>query len=514
MLTTYPRGPDSKHDHAAPVQDNTTWQHSSAISFNAPMQQSHSYPSSSTNPSDPSLSAPPEPSTPKPIGHAKAKRPDKLSSYLKGTRDLDHRERTLLNHFVDNVLRLIFPVLDIQEQGPVRACQILHSLETNKSYYHCCLSFSAIHFKTNLGVRSEQMDRDIMQHRYKAVSHLCQALNSDQGHDTILDATLAMIFFHCSVGAPDDHLPDIPWNEHFTAVTNLVNKLGLIDVSPYTPLPFSISLTTWVDILGATMLGKSPHFAHAYRNKHLAGVPSGLRELMGCEDRIMYLISEIACLDSLKCESTIDEYAVCHHISALSTQLEHAQPPDFTLETPSSDSGSVDPERLTKNMTAVFRVAARIYLYSLVPGFDRSQPRITNLVASVVEILRFIPMGPYGFDRSLVWPLLITGSFSTPASEFRDVMTRRSNSLGDSGDFGSFGRMYRVLQEVWRLSDDPIEPVQPDSGLSLSSPNLQYENNQPPLASPGAKTIVQPVKRQPVHWRDVMRNNEWRYLLI
>ncbi|KKK22569.1 hypothetical protein P175DRAFT_0493180 [Aspergillus ochraceoroseus IBT 24754] len=435
-----------------------------------------------------------------------------LSFYLEAKMTKTDRERSLLYHFADNVLRLVFPVLDIHKDGQSRAREILNSLDSNKSYFHCCLSVSAIHLKTIRKNRGKRVDNDIMRHRYAAVSELCKALNADNGHDTILDATLAMIFFHCSVGSPDDSMPDIPWNEHFTAVTNLVEKLGFVEPNPYMILPFSMSLSTWIDILGATMLGKSPQFAHNYRIKHLSGVSSGLRELMGCDDRIMYLISEIACLECLKGEGLIDDYTVCNHVAAMTAQLDHAEKSvDPTLENPLA-SGTVDVGKLTKNMTAIFRVAARIHLYSLLPTFAREQQTTVDLVQNVADLLQYIPSGPSGFDRSLIWPMLITGAFSTPTSSFRALLTERSGALGESSDFGSFGRMYCVLQEVWRLSDDPSPSNYAESGLLASSSRPSFD--QTALPSPGIDTIGQRNKRPTVHWRDAMRRRGWQYLLI
>ena len=440
-------------------------------------------------------------------------------SSLNANISVDDYDRPLLNHFVDNVLRMIFPILEVHQQGSVRARAVLQSLETNKSYFHCCLSVAAIHLKTTSGLSGEQIDHDIMRHRYEAISELCQALNKDSDHDHILDATLAMIFFHCSVGAPDDYLPDIPWSDHFQAVSNLVNKLDLtnsmVPCGTYAVPPFSMSLTSWIDILGATMLGKTPQFAHSYRTKHLSGTSSGLRELMGCDDRVMYLISEIACLESLKNENRVDSITVCNHVSALGSQLEYTEPTNPAMESPYSPSGAIRPEILTKNMTAVFRLAARIYLCSLVPGSDRNHSSTRNLVDAVVDVLSYIPAGIYGFDRSLVWPLLIAGAHSTPSSNFRQVLADRTAAMGDVADFGSFGRMYQLLTEFWRLTDDPI-----DISIMLqgNGPELAYDTAEngvhvpstSPLQSPGMREI----KRQQVHWRDVMTRNGWRYLLI
>ncbi|KAH8700288.1 C6 sexual development transcription factor NosA [Talaromyces proteolyticus] len=428
--------------------------------------------------------------------------------------EVDDCDRPLLNHFVDNVLRLIFPIVEAHQGGHERAQAILHSLESNKSYLHCCLSVAAIHLKSTIGIEGEAIDSDILRHRFEAVSQLCAALNQDTEHDKILEATLAMIFFHCSVGEPDDYLPDIAWNDHFHAAISLINKLDLPNAllqctTPFEQPPFNMTLASWIDILGATMLGKSPQFAHAYRTKHLSGTPSGLRELMGCDDRVMYLISEIACLDALRSEGLVDDMAVCSHVSALGQQLEFTEHPNPTLENPYNNiNGAIRPDQLTKNITTVFRIAARIYLCSLVPGFDRHQASNINLVEAVTHALQFIPSGPNGYDRSLVWPLLITGVYSDPSSSFRQILNERIVAMGDYSDFGSFGRVYRLLQEVWRLNDDPITPV--SIGHS-NNPQMKQDNfSSPPLGTPPMREI----KKNNVHWRDVMRRNGWKYLLI
>ncbi|KXG46688.1 Protein of unknown function DUF3468 [Penicillium griseofulvum] len=436
---------------------------------------------------------------------------------------VDDQDRPLLEHFVEHVLRMIFPILEAHQQSAARTRVILSALETNKSYLHCCLSVSAIHLKTTIGLEGEQIDHDIMRHRYEAISQLCQSLNRDTDHEKILDATLAMIFFQSSVGAPDDCLPDIPWCDHFQAVSSLVNKLELSTATvpqprPHAVSPFSMSLTSWIDILGATMLGKSPQFAHTYRSKHLSGTSSGLCELMGCDDRVMYLISEIACLDSLQSEGRIDELTVCHHVSALGTQLEHTKYPRAVLAQPYSVTGTIQSEQLTTNISIIFRLAARIYLCSLVPGFDRNEQNTVNLVSEITNALQFIPAGPFGFDRSLVWPLLMAASFSTPVSTFRHVLAERAAALGEIGDFGAFGRMYRLVREVWRLSDDP-EPTLDDLDQYESQYSVPKEGLLPspgigPSSAPAPAPRMKHIKRQSVHWRDIMNRNGWQYLLI
>lgn len=394
---------------------------------------------------------------------------------------IDDCDRPLLDHFIDNVLRLIFPILEVNQHGSARSEVILPALESNKCYLHCCLSIAAIHLKSTQRIQGEQIDNDIMRHRYATVKELCDALSQNIDHQQILEATLGMIFFQCSVGRPDDSLPDISWHQHFEAAANLVRKLELphamiCDANAKVHPPFNMTLASWIDILGATMVARSPIFAHTYREKHESGSTFGLCELMGCEDRIMYLISEIACLDGLKTDKNIDDMSLCGHIQTLAEHLRIADCAAGPLENPYSSTGAIRPKQLSRNMTTIFRLAARMYLCSLVPNASKSDSSMLTLISSFLEALRYIPSGPDGFDRSLVWPMLIAGSMSLPSSPFRPVFAERITLLGEHAQFGSFGRMVHLLQEVW------------------------YQSGENGLRN--------------VHWRDVMQQKGWDFLLI
>lgn len=398
---------------------------------------------------------------------------------------VDDGDRSLLDHFITNVLRLIFPILDISQHGSARSEVILPALESNKCYLHCCLSIAAIHLKSTQRLQGEKIDSDIMRHRYATIAELCEALNRDTDHQQILEATLGMIFFQCSVGRPDDSLPDIPWHQHFQAGASLVRKLDLPHAmvqgsnSKMHP-PFNMTLASWVDILGATMLARSPVFAHTYREKNETGSTSGLCELMGCEDRIMYLISEIACLDGLKANGGVDDMQLCGHIKTLGEYLDLTEQPLESLSNVYSATGAIRPQQLSRNMTAVFRIAARIYLCCLVPNASKTDASMVQLITRFATTLEYVPSGPDGFDRSLVWPLLIAGSWSTASSPFRQVFADRISQLGEHAEFGSFGRMVRLLQEVWYQSGE-------------SDPTSESRD---------------------VHWRDVMQQKGWDFLLI
>ncbi|OAA48190.1 transcriptional regulatory protein pro1 [Beauveria brongniartii RCEF 3172] len=399
--------------------------------------------------------------------------------------ELDAPDKYLLDHFIKYVMPIIFPILDCNQHGSVGSDLILPAMGSNSIYLHCCLSTAA-------------------QHR-------------DENHQQILEATLGLIFFQCVVGRPDDGLLDIAWHQHFQAAISLVQKLDLPRLvsnpssssssssvatqlqhqqqqqQPLVQMPFNMTLTAWIDILGGTMLGQSPQFAHTYREKHLSDNPHlGLRELMGCEDRVMYLISEIACLEALK-KAGMDDFVLCQHVSSLGEQMSLTEVGGDDNNNnnnhprlPFNANGTLSPKQLSKNMTSAFRIAARIYLCSLVPGFNPFQPSPASLVDRLTAVLQCIPAGPQGFDRSLVWVYLMCGSISAPESPFRALFEQRIAALGEQAQCGSFGRMVVVMRELWLQNDQLLHASTPGSDVAP-----RY-----------------------VHWREILQMNGWDYLLI
>ncbi|EHA24313.1 hypothetical protein ASPNIDRAFT_130502, partial [Aspergillus niger ATCC 1015] len=371
-----------------------------------------------------------------------------LSNYLLTVIPLQDEDKPLLEHFVDNVVRVVLPIPEIYPGNQTHVTEIVNSLQNNRAYLHCCLSASAIHLKACRRLE-DQVDPEIMDHRFTAISQLSRALLRGNGDMHVLNGTLALIFFYSAVSSPEDYLPDISWTHHFTAVWNLVKKLDR------PPSPFNVSLIAWIDILGSTMVGRTPAFSHTYRTKNMRGISSGLERLMGCDDRIMYLISEIACLEDLIADPSAGmvEAEMRKQFADLIAQLSWTEPPNKNFENVFAGSGKIKPDKLTKLISGIFRTAARIYLYSVMPGFNYHDGTIMNLVGSIADTLSYIPSGPHGFDRCLAWPLFMAGVHSVSSSHFRRVLTERVAALGYKGRFGSFGQMYRILKEVWKATD-------------------------------------------------------------
>ncbi|OBT50548.1 hypothetical protein VE04_09381 [Pseudogymnoascus sp. 24MN13] len=369
-----------------------------------------------------------------------------LSSYKGDAR------RSLLGHFIQNVLPSIFPVLEANVSAPTLSDLILPALETNKSYLHCALNISAQHYKSTVNAQenSDAIDADIMRHRQAGIRELCASIGRNEPTEQILDTTLGMIFLHCAVGRVDEALPASSWHQHFHAASDLVHKLDLPAqaTSNTASAPFNMTLMSWIDILGAAL-------------KNFSSTSLGLRELRGCDDRVMFLISEVACLEGLK-HSGMGMDVLCSYITTLGEHITHTENGAMSLKNPVVANGVLYADQLSVNITAAVRIAARIYLCSLVPGFSPAQESCIRLVDNLT--------------RSMVWVYLMGGAVSTAGSSFRAFFDARVADLGNAADCDSFGSDARLLRDVRARAD------------------------------------AQPVAV--VSWRDVMQSKGWDFLLI
>ena len=318
-------------------------------------------------------------------------------------------------------------------------------------------------------IEGEEINTDIIRHRHTAIASLCEAIQNETVEPPrLLEATLAMILFQSAVGAADDELPDIPWHAHFEAVADLANKV--LELTPYNnyhhgghQAAFNMTLAYWIDILGATTMRRVPIFSDTYRDRIESDMPSGLAELMGCDDRIMYLISEIVCLDTLKHTVDMDQDTLCQHIENLGIRLSYTEfGPAELGPIHTTDTSAIRPRQLSRNITALFRLAARIYLCSLIPDFNSEGALVIELVNKFTDALAYMPMGANGFDRALVWPLLVAGSVAGPTMTFRTVFKDRVSQLGEASGLGSFNTVQQLLNEVWQINDENITQGVPD----------------------------------------------------
>lgn len=138
---------------------------------------------------------------------------------------------------------------------------------------------------------------------------------------------------------------------------------------------------------------------------------------MGCEDRIMCVISEIACLEDLKASGAINHVQQCSHVIALNVILNESEVA-FESNYPYSLDSALVLNLLFGNISVIFRIATRIYLCSVIDSKDETA--IDGPINNFTATMHYIPLG---FEHSLVWPLLIVGSMSMPQSTFHIFFT-------------------------------------------------------------------------------------------
>ncbi|KAK6530060.1 hypothetical protein TWF694_003434 [Orbilia ellipsospora] len=373
----------------------------------------------------------------------------------------DDQDQQLLNHFVINVLPMIFPILDLSVPYSQNNF-IAPALGNNPAYLHSCLAVAAMHIKaTEQNIDTAAVDEDIMRHRKSTVERLCEAMNMNVDPTQPLEAILSVIALRAFVASVHDSLPDVPWHQHFEAAITMIQQMNLTsqfqELTPSSPSSaFNLALAAWIDILGSTMQGQFPAFAHEYCNNFKEGKSAGLKELMGCDDRVMYLISEITCLEYHKLYENLPDATLLEHITSLSASITSTETEFDPVA--AAQNGPMDPTVLSGLITAAYRYAARIYLTTLVPAyqgvpFNHNVPAVIELVDKLTAVLELIPSGEDGFDRSLSWVYLIGGSVATPGSAFRNLLQTRFQSLPQESQFGSFSDMYELVNLVWREAD-------------------------------------------------------------
>jgi len=179
----------------------------------------------------------------------------------------------------------------------------------------------------------------------------------------------------------------------------------------------------------------------------------------------------------------------------LGTRINETERPGEVAPVALDASGNVlDHVQLTNNVTALYRLAARIYLCSLLPDFNPHADNVKQLITAFTGILEWVPQSAH-FDRALTWPLLVAGSVAQADSLFRAAFNARLANLGQEACLGALGRVADVLRDLW-LQNDRL-----------------MQSNSPVLGSPKADTITTENK-QSVHWRDVMKQRGWDFLLI
>ena len=373
----------------------------------------------------------------------------------------------LLRHLVSNIIPLIFPML---RAGQNCVSWREYIIPAEGCYLNFCLSIANQHRYTVREYRHG--DGDLLRRRDEAISAVRNSLQREALRPQSLQTALAVIYFQRLVQPLRGSLSHIAWREHLKfAVWSAQQQLYLPNLA--SELHWSIALAAWADIIGSAIQGIAPVLVIMDRERlcSLSSWPCKIRQLTGCADSVMYLIADIACLESKKREGDLKECQLRKQISCIAEQITHAY-------LPVGRHDILDPPELSRYITAAFKYAAHIYLHTLNPGFSPHEQGCVGLVSSLTSTLEQIPAGAAGYDRGLMWVYLICGSVSVTSSPFRVFFETRVSQLGNESFRGSFGYLYCLLNEVWKRIDR------------------------------------QGAKQRYVCWRRVMAENGWNFSMI
>ncbi|KAK6527153.1 hypothetical protein TWF281_010346 [Arthrobotrys megalospora] len=490
----------------------------------------------------------------------------------------------LANLYLRTIFGVTYRALSDEQVIRYNDALIVPMFNDNKSFLHGCLSSTALHLTaTNISEHQRKaLVTEVFRHRQKSLKSLKhQVANSKVAGERIkIAATVcALISFEVFSRRTD-------WQVHVKAATDCVILLNWCNHNPTHPGQWFIySRILWLDILSSITTGKKPVFSNFFRS--LLFLPPGERnkvnrlvEMTGCEDSVLYLISEITCLEHWKFESLStqpyhlpqaellrratlydrelknlaisdlknrsprSEYSYCNYNSVhtsphgeemdysgsefgddatdvdsdfdgedddvsyvdedpsqevnevvdgivrrnssftvLETTYNHVSPTSPT----ETDGGDVfvtegtnklieDRGTFRKAVTEAFRIMARVYLRIVAYGFNPKDQECQSLLQEMLAVIDFIPSLYMGYERSIISPLLIVGSLAINPHD-RQIISARLKKTPHMAKYGNLGNVDKILTEIW-----------------------------------SREWVTDP--RQPVPWRQVMKEKNWEYLMV
>jgi hypothetical protein len=437
------------------------------------------------------------------------------------------RELTLLKHYLYDVSAYTYRGMSSKTKYTIVRYSFLPRCQTSSTFFYASVAHGAFHLKS-IADREErstrELDLEIAGYHdiiYRDMSAALSAMT------TITDDTVGVIIILLNCEVPYPSLPlEIPsptnqslWDQINTAGTDWPQALAaavectlllnfLVDPEPSVSIIFMTRRIVWLDILSGLTLNAPPKLAQEYRKFLLRPREQRrflrLYEMAGCEDEVIYLLSEALVLAGFKSYSPPAATALSpdvkwkrliRHGVELDKRLVKVYPKSFLPtvrisqsatgtffpEVPSAGDGYPSPspsetesdaeeeeeeEKIDESypanveglpstaITAAFVLSIRIHIWSIALGF---YPRLDIFRAFLKELMRVIatiPPGIMGFDRCIVWPLLVGASLATTEEE-RDFFVKRFKRP-NAEPYATLSVVEKVFRRVW-FERDQVE---------------------------------------------------------
>lgn len=246
-------------------------------------------------------------------------------------------------------------------------------------------------------------------------------------------------------------------------------------------LYFFTGAIIWFDTLACVSTGSNPYLSEFHNQLLSEKAPMSSSEIkgdskirldsiMGCQNWVMVIISEIAWLRTWKDKElrnrTIED--IQQHLrwteNNIRGRLEYKNADikaelDSLLEQYSGCPPHYSPKygRLTTLIiTHVFAQAALIYLHTVV-GEELSTIDLQTPLRNTIAVMRILPDPQMVIG--LVWPLCVAGCMaSSPVDQefFRGIAT---TGVADARSFGNLGKALEILEKSWELQRAERRPV-------------------------------------------------------
>jgi hypothetical protein len=233
-------------------------------------------------------------------------------------------------------------------------------------------------------------------------------------------------------------------------------------------LDFFTCAIIWFDILSCVSTNSVPHLAshhdHFFSSSEVTSSNLELHNVMGCQNWVMKIISEIAHIGSWRHNQHPD---VAHHIRKtaelakdIQTRLQtgistvRAELEDLRhqyLGTPPFYFPGIYGRYTTLVVTNTFACAALIYLQTSVTS-SPSVFHIQDPLQDVISAMRLIP--DPRMVRGMVWPLCVAGCLSSSPSDQELFRSTAKAAIKDAGTFGNSCKALEILETAWKFQEE------------------------------------------------------------
>ncbi|KAM3077269.1 hypothetical protein ACMFMG_003267 [Clarireedia jacksonii] len=421
---------------------------------------------------------------------------------------IEDQEASLMMHYLDHVFFIQFrfhtPSLSSGRGW------LLSLLTRNKPLYHAALSLSAFHRQSLLHEQeSGQADIDylheLQRHHnltLKELQHFIHTHNKNDSEQGQFDGNIQILacmvqlisfeLFHGGVGN---------WQVHLRAASELVLVLHevsngsipgpetILDSSRFlhysqtkspestngcvsrdsAALDFFTGAIIWMDVLACVSTGSHPYLSE-FHNRLLSAKKRGsskadhkiqLHYIMGCDNWVMIMISEIAWMSTWRKKHSKDRTTDFQEQlrateNNIRTRLEsnNAEMLEELTSLRSNHRGA-PPHYLDSYsrhtilvVTHIFACAALIYLKMAISS-NLAPEDIDLLLHNTINAMRMIP-DPQMF-RGLVWPISVAGCLASSPQDQEYFRNIARGAVRDSKSFGNSGSALEILNKSWQL---------------------------------------------------------------